>query len=108
MGEVAVGTRVVAFSHREGKRVYIFGKGAYEGDFDPEEAVGELADLCRMEGFKSPRIRLDDGQVVYGCECWWCEETDIEGELEGFEIVNVDIKDRRSEELEKKLYDVIL
>jgi hypothetical protein len=33
--------------------------GVYEGDFLYEDS------------FENPRIRLDDGTCIWGCECWW-------------------------------------
>jgi len=39
--------------------------GIYEGYFDLD--TGE-----QTEGWPgNPRIRLQDGSVIWGCECWW-------------------------------------
>lgn len=54
----------------------------YEGDFIFEDVTSAdpLTDEERLdhntkvgiEGpFSNPRIRLDDGRIVWGCECWW-------------------------------------
>jgi hypothetical protein len=67
----AVGDRVIAISHSEGDTVYVFGLGTYEGEHIPLEATGWAAEALREYGIKNHRIRLDSGQVVYGCECWW-------------------------------------
>jgi len=49
--------------------VELLGYGVYEGDFKlPEEAAGFNF------GQENPRIRLDNGDIVWGCECWWGEE----------------------------------
>jgi hypothetical protein len=54
--------------------VEFFGYGIYEGDFIPTEAVGFIAQVLREAKHANPRIKLDNGGVVYGCECWWGEE----------------------------------
>jgi len=44
------------------------GYGEYLGEFDCER-------LKRCFGVKSeilnPKIRMDDGREMWGCECWW-------------------------------------
>jgi hypothetical protein len=66
----AVGTRVTAiFSAKEGV-VRSFGDGVYAGDFVLPPEVGGF-----NFGQKNPRIDLDSGKTVWGCESWWgpCE-----------------------------------
>ena len=70
---------------------------AYEG----KEAVGWIAEAGRELGHTNPRIRLDDGKVVYGCECWWATEAKVramvaEHEARGVPIVAVDIDAARA------------
>ena len=49
--------------------VELLGYGTFEGNFMlPEEACGFNF------GQDNLRIRLDNGDVVWGCECWWGEE----------------------------------
>jgi hypothetical protein len=36
--------------------------GIYEGDFPYKNEEGE---------WKNPRLKLDDGQIIWGIECWW-------------------------------------
>jgi hypothetical protein len=46
----------------------------------------------------NPRIRLDNGKVVYGCECWWGNEEKVKKMLEQYsEIKIVDIDEVRKE-----------
>lgn len=68
---VAVGTRVTAILEAKDGVVRSFGDGVYAGDFDLPPAAGGL-----NFGQKSPRIDLDNGKTVWGCESWWgsCEE----------------------------------
>lgn len=100
------GTRVVAISHGKDGVVYVFGHGVYEGDFPYEDVTStipflpgsqeELAYIERCiedEGLTmlNPRIRLDSGAVVWGCECWWGAEAGFEKRHAGLKIVEVDI-----------------
>lgn len=64
------------------------GFGEYEGDFDcpklreffagAADAMGypDLAERLRSGEIPqtSPRIRLDNGKTIWGCECWWGDE----------------------------------
>jgi hypothetical protein len=66
----AIGTRVTAILEAKDGVVRSFGDGVYAGDFDlPPEAEGFNF------GQKNPRIDLDNGKTVWGCESWWgpCE-----------------------------------
>lgn len=64
----AKGTRVVVFSADLGRSL---GLGTYEGRF--KHPVFKI---------KNPRILLDSGGHVWGCECWWTDRKEIaEAEL---------------------------
>jgi hypothetical protein len=100
----AVGQRVGAIISSEEKKTYFLGYGVYEGDFpfgdtSSTAPVGNVADMARMRGLPNPRIRLDTGQIVWGCECWWGPEEKIKEKLaaSGKEICLVDIDNIRSE-----------
>lgn len=64
------GTRVTAILGAKDGIVRSFGEGVYAGDFDLPPDAGGL-----NFGQKSPRIDLDNGRTVWGCESWWgpCE-----------------------------------
>ena len=95
--------RVAALSHtdKEKKEIYFFGYGEYVGDFVPgEEVAGDLGKQTRNSSFKNPKIILDSGQVIWGCECWWSDEDIIKQqfskmESEGWKIINLDIEEER-------------
>ena len=57
---VAIGARVLIIEDCREGGIVTGQTGIYEGEF-------------RVEGlsFPNPRIRLQDGSVVWGCECWW-------------------------------------
>lgn len=94
-----VGDRVVAVMSADEHQVRIFGTGIYEGDFPPVEAVGQIAEIVREAGVTNPRIRLDGGGVVYGCECWWgsADLLNLPSWRAGREVVQVNIDDARRE-----------
>lgn len=49
--------------------------------------AGPMADML----YKSPRITLDNGKVVWGSECWWGAEKSVRAHLRGKAFVLVDI-----------------
>ena len=95
---VKVGDRVGAVLSSEGDTVKFLGYGIYEGEFIPEEAIGMIGRLCVEARRTNPRIRLDSGKVVYGCECWWGSEDKVKDKLELYKnIIDVDIEEVRDE-----------
>jgi hypothetical protein len=94
-----VGDRVMAVCGEDpGKGIVeVFGCGVYEGEFIPVEAVGVIGRLLRDNKRTNPRIRLDNGGVVYGCECWWGPIEKVQKRLAGKKCVEVRIEDKRKE-----------
>ena len=92
-----VGGRVGAIlgSNEDGS-IGFFGYGVYEGDFIPTEAAGLLATIARELGHKNPRLKMDDGSIVYGCECWWGPEDRVRMLLENKIVNSVSINDIRN------------
>ena len=64
-----VGARVGAMLGARDKTVRFLGYGVYQGDEVPPENIGGF-----NMGFPNPKIVLDNGKVVWGCECWWGAE----------------------------------
>lgn len=79
-----IGDRVVAISHSDGDILYIFGYGEYIGLRRPSEfkdidkPCGFMGEEMIETDLVNPCIKLDSGEIVWGCECWW-------GSVEGFE-----------------------
>ena len=48
-----------------------------EGDTAPEPEPGQVV----QEVGPNPKLVLDDGEVVYGCQVWWEFEPTIENEI---------------------------
>ncbi len=79
--------------------IQLLGYGVYEGYFIPGEEVGGLASMVRECGHPNPRIKLDNGKEVYGCECWWGPEKTIQKRVAAYSIVeHVDIEKVRRQD----------
>jgi hypothetical protein len=77
--------------------VEFLGYGVYVGDFVPTEAAGSVGKMLAEHAIPNPKIALDSGKVVYGCECWWGSEESVRKKLAVYKtIVNVDIDDVRN------------
>lgn len=86
-----IGERVIAISCVKDGIVYYYGEGVYTGDFLlPPEARGFNF------GQENPRIDLDNGKTVYGCECWWGPIDKVKTNFESLEWVVVDIEEERN------------
>jgi len=91
---VKKGERVGAISSADEKGCRFFGYGIYEGDFVPPKTIG----LSGRAGIPNPRIKLDNGKTVYGCECWWGGEEAIKKKIAAYpKVVMVDIEKERED-----------
>jgi hypothetical protein len=88
--------RVFAVRDATIHRVNLFGFGEYVGDEIPD-AAGGYAAILRARGQTNPKIVLDNGQVVWGCECWWGKEKDFQKKYGHLEVVDVPIEHFRME-----------
>lgn len=79
------GARVGAISHTTpDDKVHFYGWGVYVGD----ETGGP------MGAFPNPKIQLDDGGVVWGCECWWGAEERVRKAIGVREVVMQPLPER--------------
>lgn len=94
MSRVQVGDRVIALRNasNESKTAYIYGVGTYQGELVPEHES-----IFKAAGMKNPAIKLDNGSMVYGFECWWGPEDAVRNKFPGFTFVEVDINEDRKE-----------
>ena len=106
---VPVGSRVGAIidANPETKVVRLCGYGVYEGNETPPDNAGGVALFAKLFGMGNPKIKLDNGKIVWGCECWWASEEKIKAEIEkykeaGFTIEEVDIDELRGVQEEGK------
>lgn len=66
------------------KLIQFLGYGVYEGSEVPVSAAGWMSRGLIDAGIPNPKIRLDNGDVVWGCECWWGAEKEVAAWLEKF------------------------
>lgn len=98
MSKTPVGCRVGAILSGDNTEVHLLGFGTYDGEheppFGPMGAPMSVIDEMKKRGelpadwtWKNPRITLDDGRVVWGCQCWWGPEDAIRKRIEGLKII---------------------
>jgi hypothetical protein len=97
-----IGDRVAAVMeiNDEERKVLLFGAGVYVGDVVPENPSSTLAVYCARNQLANPKIQLDDGKIIFGCECWWDDEAVITDIIErflkkGYALVHVNIDTER-------------
>jgi hypothetical protein len=96
---IRVGDRVgaVLSADLETKTVKLLGYGRYMGrDIPSAEAVGFMAEYARQQELDTPVLYLDDGGIVFGCECFWEREESIKQKIQmaraaGFKVVQRDM-----------------
>lgn len=77
---VEEGDRVGAIKGSSDDVVEFFGFGVYLGRIKPssrsedQRPVGWIGDVIVESDRSNPLIKLDEGGVVWGCECWWGSE----------------------------------
>lgn len=84
------GIRVAAILEAKDRVVKLFGYGTYQGEEIPPKEIGGL-----NIGLPNPKLLLDNGKIIWGCECYWGDEEEFNKRYEGFEIVKVDIDELR-------------
>lgn len=91
MARHTVGERVGAVISAQDGIVEFLGYGVFQGYEVPPEETGGF-----NLGIPNPKILLDNGDVVWGCECWWSKEADMKKALAtAKEIKDVRIADIR-------------
>lgn len=89
--------RVLAIIACENGAVYSLGEGNYVGDFPLPDEIVKLFKAPSYDGRPIPKIELDNGDVVWGCECYWSEADKMRKHFEGAEWRDVRIGDYRNE-----------
>lgn len=91
-----IGTRVGVILSANHEEVKLLGYGVYAGNFvPPSDSVGFAAKLHNLN-VPNPRIDLDSGDTVWGCECWWGPEAEINDLIGERRIVEVSIEEERA------------
>lgn len=76
-----IGDRIGAILSSDDDYVYFLGYGTYAGEEVPSDDVTMLGMQYNKFGRKNPKLQLDNGEVIYGCECWWGPEDSIKHKL---------------------------
>ena len=78
-----IGDRVGAIQKTDDSTVFLYGYGTYLGIHVPPENIGF--------GIPNPKIALDDGQIVYGLQCWWGTEERVQKMIGDRKVVMVKV-----------------
>lgn len=88
---IAVGERIGAVMSVSDGTAKFLGYGVYKGNEIPPDNIGGF-----NLGNPVPKLELDNGKVVYGCECWWGKEERIKEALANCkDVIDVDIDEER-------------
>ena len=89
------GDRVGAMMSADKEEVHLFGYGTYRGEEVPPADIRMWGvDLSEL-GHENPKILLDNGKVVWGCECWWGDEEQVRKSIGDRRVVIVDPDEAR-------------
>jgi len=102
-----IGERIGAIisTDEKTKKLFFLGYGIYKEDIIPsKEARGFLAEGLREYGRSNPTLKLDNGDIVYGCECWWGPEARMKQQIEGYQKAGYTIEIVRIGDI-RKAYD---
>jgi len=89
-----VGDRVVAVLYVKDNVVYLMGEGVYLGKQVPEDTAPG-GEFFQKLGIVNPAIKLDNGHVVYGFECWWGPVGLLETKFKGCKVEVVPVSQYR-------------
>jgi len=91
-----IGERVGAILGADEDVVRFLGYGVYEGLESPPPGIALMGIDLNEIGHTNPKIQLDNGKVVWGCECWWGPEETVKQKLTRYaKVVEVDIDEIR-------------
>jgi hypothetical protein len=94
-----IGERIGALVSADGDVVKFLGYGTYAGyEVPPAMGSRSLTTLMNQMGVENPKLVLDNGDVVWGCECWWATEKETREEIAKYaHVEDVRIADCRGE-----------
>jgi hypothetical protein len=90
-----IGERVGAVVCADKDTVTMFGYGTYEGDHvPPPEIIGPFGPVAPRT---NPKIKLDSGEIAWGCECWWGPEEVVKSKIGGRTVKTITPTEYREE-----------
>jgi hypothetical protein len=90
-----IGDRVGAIMSADKDEVRIFGYGQYMGEEVPPPEITMFGLSLAAMGHTNPKILLDSGKVVWGCECWWGPEDQVKASVHDRKVMEFDIEQER-------------
>lgn len=84
---VQVGDRVGAILKADKEQVWLLGYGVYQG----HQLLPEGLSLYTEH--KNPKILLENGQVVWGLQCWWGSEESIKKSIGARKVIDCVVTD---------------
>ena len=96
------GDRVYAVESYKDGVVRAYGPGVYAGSQMLPDGTKTCFGVVGKDGqpaFLNPKIDLDNGDVVWGCQCWWGPEEMILKEFEGEVIEIVPVPGKKEEDV---------
>lgn len=77
-----IGDRIGAILSSDEHEVRFLGYGTYLGEeVPPKEGPATPARYVSKIGHKNPKLHMDSGEIVWGCECWWSDIENVKNEM---------------------------
>lgn len=92
-----IGSRVGAILSADENEVHLLGYGTYQGDEIPPPGIKFVGIDLHELGHSNPKILLDNGKVVWGCECWWGSEEQVRNSIGSRRVIEVDAETFRNQ-----------
>lgn len=96
-------SRIGAVLSSNENEVRLIGYGTYAGEEvppdDPTRKRGLMGLVHKMER-KNPKLIMDNGRVIWGCECWWASEEFVKESMGNRKVI--ELKDYPNERLTAK------
>ena len=91
---VKAGDRVGAICGSVDDGVEFFGYGEYVGDECMSVGEPGVFGPTEIGDPPNPKIKLDSGEVVWGCQCWWGPEEEVKKTLATQNVIMVKVEDK--------------
>lgn len=89
-----IGQRVGAVCGSVDNGIEFFGYGVYVGDEEMPVGAPGVFGPAQQGDPPNPKIVLDSGEVVWGCQCWWGPEEKVKKNLEGQNVILVTVAEK--------------
>lgn len=87
-----LGERVGALYSLTSTIARLYGYGRYEGyKTPPKDAQGSLVIQLAEHGIPDHQIVLDNGTILWGCQCRWALESEVRKKISGKKVIMVEL-----------------